>query len=198
LLPDYPRIKAELAARLLRFLRIRHDFHLGPLSQIPRIRFHEGEAYSLKRSSGEEEPGEFKETAASITIKHDEVPSMTLDSLLQRFDEAAQEMARQQAEGVYGSISEAMERAGNVFDARGQRLTAQMIIEALSKIQIDFNRDGSPRMPEMHIHPSFVDAVRLAGEELEKNPALKRQFRQVLEEKKEEWRAREASRRLVG
>jgi hypothetical protein len=198
MLPDYPRLKADLSVRLVQFLRARHDFHLGPLSHINRIRFHEGDAYSLRRSSGEEEPGEFKEAAALITIKDEEVPAMTLESLLRKLDDAAQDMARQMAEGVYGSISAAMERVGNVVDAGGQRLTAQTILEALSKIQIDFNRDGSPRMPEMHIHPSLSEAVRLAGEELEKNGALKRQLRQLLVEKREEWRAREASRRLVG
>jgi hypothetical protein len=198
LLPDYPNLKSDLAAHLHRFLRMRHDLYLGPLSRIARITFREGQTYSLTRSSGEEEPGEFKEAAASITIKDAEVPSMTLESLLLRFDNAAQDMARQQAKGVYGSIAKATEKAGNVFDAGGQKLTAEMILEVLSKIQIDFNRDGSPRMPEMHIHPNLSDAVRLAGAELERNPALKRQLRQLLEEKKEEWRAREANRRLVG
>jgi hypothetical protein len=198
MLPDYPKLKADLSVRLVRFLRARHDFHLGPLSHVSRIKFFEGDTYSLKRSSGEVEPGEFKEAAALITIKDEEVPGMTLELLLQKLDDAAQDMARQQGESVYRSISEATEKAGNVVDAGGQRLTAQSILDALSKIQIDFNRDGTPSMPEIHIHPRLSEAVLRAGEELEKNSDLKRQLKQILAEKREEWRAREATRRLAG
>ena len=34
--------------------------------------------------------------------------------------------------------------------------------------------------------------------ELESNPELKRKFDEMMEKKKEEWRAREADRKLVG
>jgi hypothetical protein len=65
-------------------------------------------------------------------------------------------------------------------------------------MHIDFNADGTAQFPEMHIHPDLSNAARMAFEELEKNPGLNQQFRRMISEKREEWRAREADRKLVG
>lgn len=133
-----------------------------------------------------------------FSIPTKELPATTLDTILAKIDNAAQQIARQVAENIYQTISEAVERVGNTIDAKGQKPSAELILETLAKIQVDFDRDGKPRMPELHIHPTLEEATKLAFEELENNPELKKQFKQTMEEKREEWRAREASRILVG
>jgi len=198
LLPDFPDIKGDVTARLVEFLEARREYHLGPLSEVVHVRFFEGDGFGITRPSGEREPGEYKQVESTIEIKHEEIPTMTLDTLLAKLDEAAQGLARQIAEDMYRTISDAIQSAGNVIDAKGERLTAQTILDALSMLQIDFEADGTPRMPQMHVHPSLAEAVQRAGEELDRNPELKKQLGELWIIKREEWRAREASRKLVG
>jgi hypothetical protein len=197
-LPDYPKLKKDLASQLTRFLQDRTRAYLGPLAEIRRLRAFEGDAFSIVRAGEEEEPHEFDDVESIVTISNDELPTMTLESLLAKLDEAAEGIARQIAQGIYRTIFEATERAGAVLDTGGQQVSAQTILDALSGMQIDFNDDGTARFPQIHIHPDLSEALRIAMEQLDSNPSLRREFRRLLERKREEWRVREASRKLVG
>jgi hypothetical protein len=50
----------------------------------------------------------------------------------------------------------------------------------------------------MHGHPKLAEAANRAFAELKSNPQLKKELDWIISQKKEEWRAREASRKLVG
>jgi hypothetical protein len=102
------------------------------------------------------------------------------------------------AEAFYRSMSETLDRAGQSISAQGRPLSAEHILEMLTKIQIDFDQSGTPRLPEIHIHPRMQEAADKAMRELQTNAELGRQWEALIVQKKEEWRAREASRRLVG
>jgi hypothetical protein len=197
-LPDYPGVKAELAAWLQDAFQQLVDHHLGPLRRVRRSRLFQGDAQVLTRPSGREDPTEFREAKVSFTIRDDELPTITLQSILERMEQAAREMARQIAEDMYRTITKTVEQVGNVVNAKGQRISAELILETLSKIQIDFNPDGTARMPEVHIHPDLAEAANIAEKEFKDNTGLRKQFKQIMETKREEWRAREANRRLVG
>jgi hypothetical protein len=198
-LPDYPKVKADLAARLNEFVKKRVDHYLGPLRGIPQVRLFEGDGgRSLTREDGETETGEAVEMRAPLSVASDELPTLTMDALLSKLDEVAKEMARQMAESAYQAVSDAVEKVGNVVDAGGGTLTAELLLESLSAIHIEFRPDGTAQMPEMHIGQSQAEAVRLAIMELETKPKLKQKFAELMEAKWEEWRAREASRKLVG
>ena len=199
MLPDFPKLKSDISARLLDFLRLRFRYHLGPLSEIQRYTVFEGAGKSrLVRSSGEIEESDMKSISAEFSIKDDEVPTMTLESLLERLDEVAKVMAQQMAQHTYQKVSEAVKKVGNVVDARERKLSAELILEGLSKIHIDFGPDGKPKMPSFHIHPDLTKAAQLAIEQFEQNPDLQKQYAEIMQDKKEKWRARESSRKLVG
>jgi len=121
-----------------------------------------------------------------------------LPKLLQKLDDSVKEMAAAQAQHFYQTMSEGVEKAGNTIDGGGQPLTAELFLQAMEKIWIDFNADSSPQMPEVHISPNQTDNVKRMIERLESEPHLKRRFDQIMLKKREEWRAREADRKLVG
>lgn len=198
MLPDYPGVKADLAARLVDFMKVRMALHLGALSEIKHVRYFEGDGRTFVRSSGEVEPAGWKDMGSEFSIELAEVPTMTLYSILQKLDDVARDMARQQAEMVYGTISEAVEKVGNVMDNKGRKLTAQSIIDALAMLHIEFDQSGRARLPQMHIPPNLSEAMETALRQLEENSAMRRQFQRLMEDKREEWRAREANRKLVG
>jgi hypothetical protein len=88
--------------------------------------------------------------------------------------------------------------ASQTLDAKGRKFDAQVVIEMLEKMQIDFYPDGTPH--EIFLDGPVFTPERMAAvdKEFESNPELKRKFDEMMEKKKEEWRAREADRKLVG
>jgi hypothetical protein len=199
MLPDFTSLKAELSKFLIEFVRLRMQVHFGPLAKIPRQNFPEGDASAIERAaSGEVEETQFMPAHAELQVKMAEIPSLTLQEVLQRMDKMAESLAGQMAEAFYRSMSETLDRAGQSISAQGRPLSAEHILEMLTKIQIDFDQSGTPRLPEIHIHPRMQEAADKAMRELQTNAELGRQWEALIVQKKEEWRAREASRRLVG
>ncbi len=197
MLPDYPRVKTDLAAFLEDFLRQRVEVHLGPLGEIPRERVPEGDGHALERPTGEVTDVPFEELRSGFSVKTAEIPTLSLQAVLEKFDQAAQELADQMVKNMYKSIHQAVEQVGNTVSAKG-RLSAETILEMLARISIDFSPDGKPQLPQIHLPPNLADTMQRALAELEENQVLKKQFLGLIQEKKEEWRAREASRKLVG
>jgi hypothetical protein len=198
MLPDFPKLKFDLLGCLKLFLESRMLEHLGPLSESRRVRYFEGQKRQMIRRSGERETVEPFDLSSTLTFKDDELPTLTLDNLLQRLDSAAKGMAGQMATHVHESISEVADRVGNAIDANRKKVSAEMILEMFSKIDIEFDDNGRPLMPSLHCHPNQGKAVRMAMEQLDDSPDLRKQWQELMITKKEEWRVREASRKLVG
>lgn len=204
MLPNFPELNTELSRFIFEFLGQRVKFHLGlPLSEIRHHTVFEGpqddnEGQQLVRHSGEVETSGLKFISSQITITAKELPQMTLDDVLSKVDEVAKNLASEMAKHAYQRLTETLERTGNTIDAKGRKISAEFILEMLSTLQIDFDRNGSPRMPQLQYHPTMEEAVSRAFNELNNNRELKREFKQILVNKKEEWRERETCRKLVG
>lgn len=198
MLPDFPKLKLDVWRHLHSFLESRMLRHLGVLSQSPRVRFFEGHERMVVRESGDREAVESFDVSATMTFRDEELPTLSLEDLLERLDAAAKDMAAQEAKHTYDNISEAAKRVGNALDAKQQPVSAEMVLEMLSKIAIEFDENGRPRMPSLLCHPNQEKAVRMAMEELDEGPDLRKQTQELMIIKKEEWRVREASRKLVG
>lgn len=197
MLPDFPKLKSELVASLRQFLEKRMLFHLGPLSEAPKIHCIEGERSKMIRRNGFIEPFSPTEVKVFIPLNETELPSITLEEVLSRLDGAAKEMAEQMARQAYASITQTAETAGTVIDAQNTS-RAELILKGLSTIYMNFDPDGTPQMPSIISSPSQAEMDEKALKELERNPDLNKKFREMIETKREEWRVREASRRLVG
>jgi asparagine synthetase B (glutamine-hydrolysing) len=53
-------------------------------------------------------------------------------------------------------------------------------------------------MPVVHINPAQEEDVKAMIRRLETEPELKKRYDAIMMKKREEWRAREADRKLVG
>jgi hypothetical protein len=196
-LPDYPAIKRSLAEALEERLRIRFLFYLGPLAEIGHHRQFEGHQIATARPEGErvDDPRELLET---ITIRIDEVPTLTLATIMARLDEAARKLAQAHSRMVYEQIDQAVSDVGNTVDCRGEALSARHLLAMIDKVQIDFDDRGQPELPSLFINPQNQKAVERAFEELNSDPELAGLWRAIIDRKREEWRDREASRGLAG
>lgn len=197
MLPDFPKTKTLIASRFDDFLRARKEMYLGPLSKIRVRRVPEGNVQEIVRTSGEIEEIDVKTLRSTFVVADDELPTLSIETILVKLDSVAQQIAKQQAEQTYTAIAKAVEEVGNSVDAKGD-FGAESILELLARLEIQFSPDGRPRLPEIHVHPSQAEAIVAALKELEADRDLRERFEQIMVLKREEWRAREALRKLVG
>jgi hypothetical protein len=197
MLPDYVDTKEQLQNVLNRWVRRRVREHLGPFGESPRYTVFEGTGTSIIRANNREDVSPMLRIESEFEVKFDEVPTLTLIDILRSLDEVAQKIADQMAKHAYSSISEAAERVGNVVKAAG-KITPEVILELFDKIEIEFDDNGNPEFPSIHIHPDVAETLKEALAQLQEIPENRQRFEAILAIKKEKRRVREANRKLVG
>ena len=84
------------------------------------------------------------------------------------------------------------EATGNVIDGKGQPFSFDLVLDALDKIQIDFDEAGNPEIPTMVLHPELM-------EKLKKQPPTDEQIRrreEIINRKRGEYNARRRTRQI--
>ena len=198
MLPDFPTLKAEFAGAVTRFMRERITQHSGPMRRVARAQIFEGHQHTITRETGETEVTKPREASAQISISLNEFATLSLQDLLAKLDNAARQIGATQAKHLFQTISDTVEKTGNKVDAKGAKFSSDLILQALGTVQIDFRDDGTPLLPTLYIGPDLEEAAKKVSAEANELPSIKRRFDKIIERKREEWRAREASRKLVG
>ena len=198
MLPDDPALKEVLLSAVNRLLQQRVLHHLNILSEMPRQQLFEGTGSTIRRPDGRVDNYPTREISSEFSIRTPEIPTFTLANLLLRIDEIAIDFARQQSEQTFQLIGEATERVGNVVNSGGKPLTAEIILQALGTMEIDFDHNGKHKPITIVIPPQLQEGATAAMELLTTDQRVQAEHRDLMERKREEWRAREASRKLVG
>ncbi len=197
MLPDFPEQKRLVSGGLVEVLRRRIRGHMTPFGEVRTYRHHEGHRSRLVTSEGEESESGYHEVSSELLIEGENPQDMPLEELVGKLERIAKEMAGQAKRHAYEAISEAVERAGNVVNAQGRPLTPDTFLEVLEKMDIDFDPSGQPIMPTLVVGTELAAKLRERVPEWERDPANARRFEDLIRRKREEWRDREARRRLV-
>jgi hypothetical protein len=197
MLPDYPDLKAVFDARFNRFLEKRVRDKLGPTFRSMRQQqLFEGDRSSIRRASGTQDSSEFEETKVGLQFKFDEIPQLGVVDVLKRLDEMADDMARKMSQTLFASMDAMMVKHGRSMDAKGAPISADLILKHLDSLEMSFE-DGKPGIQIVH-HPSMTEKFQAAAAELVNDPEKSRQYRELMDRKREAWRARESDRSLDG
>jgi len=194
MLPDYP----ELKTRFGDFLQSRMYELLGAFPPVPKTLRKEGHRGCLVRHDGSIQELNRAPVCSRISVSRDEFGAMSVEDVLKKVDEAAEDMARQRDEAFFKLMDEVCEQAGNVLSAQGTPVSAEHLLRALKKVDIDFDDQGKPFLPTAIAGEKVASQIREAGRQLETDPVWRRRYSRLMDLKKDEWRAREADRRLVG
>lgn len=196
MLPDFPETK-KLFSRFFRTYMRRKAREISPYGAVQTRYIHEGRAMKVTRADQSESTSGMEQLSVHLEIKFDEIENLTLQKAIEKHDAMIVDMVRKQTHFIRERMSSEIPES-QTLDAKGRKFDAQVVIEMFEKMQIDFYPDGTP-------HEIFVDGPvftpeRMAAvdKEFESNPELKKKFDEMMEKKKEEWRAREADRKLVG
>jgi hypothetical protein len=171
---------------------------MGFLNKVKGIVLPEGNRLVFSREDGTEQEMDFKATQVEVSIPREELQTLNPQQMISKFDQAAVEMAKLQHVQTFSEISRAVTAVGNAVEARGQPMGPAQFFEALERISIEFNDRGEPRLPTMVIHPDMEPTVRATLTSIEYNSELQFQYAEIIARKREEWRARESRRKLVG
>jgi hypothetical protein len=196
MLPDFPETKRLFSRFFLTYMRQRLR-QVSPFGMLETRHIHEGRRMRVTRSDDTQSESDVVQQSVGFEIRVDEIESLTLEKVIEKYNAVVNEMAGQQANFIRERMSAEIPESQSL-DALGKRLDAQMVIDMLDKMQVEFYPDGTP-------HEIFVDGPLLTRErmaeidkEFKDNPELKRRFDEMMAKKKGEWLAREADRKLVG
>ncbi len=196
MLPDFPEARRRMLKQINEDFARRKAETLGVFSEIKVSPLHEGDRSFIQRPDGREEETQFKVIEVTSKLSTEDERSMTEDQLTEHLMKMADEMADQQCGLVINSLNEAITQTGNVISTNS--VGPQTLLDVLDKIQIPFRPDGK------HDPLTIVGGVAIEGsmkkaiEAIEHDPIWRSRYEQLMRKKREEWNARESTRKLVG
>jgi len=197
MLPDFPKIKNELAKAYFQiFKKMVEEYTPDPF--LRQVQVFEGERTAIVREDGTKDENNPFKVESLLTISTEEIPTLRIEEVLKRLNEMAKQLSSERQKKLYQSLSDQLDKAGRMMEGKGRPLSAEVILEALDSVMITFDEKGVPQIPTLVIHPNLLDKAKAADAEFQKDPKLRARYDQIISKKREEWNAREATRRLVG
>lgn len=196
MLPDFPGLKKRLQRLVNRRLRASFNRELGFASEIPRFSVKEGDAWAIQRADGTVDVSNFGEmSTAPMEIEVKDLPTLSPEKLGEKLDAMAKDMAEQARKKVIDKLKESTASGGTVVNTQGAPLSPEILLEALEKMEIDFD-DGGHHLT-MLVGPALYKALQTLIPEWDKDEELKRRHAGLMERKRDDWRIRETRRKLA-
>jgi len=197
MLPDFPRLKERLSSLLTARMKSVYRGHGKPFADLPFAHIQEGDCVRMVRADGSHETIEMKHHQVTIRLPTDEIENLSTEDIYRKFDQAAEEMARKMFQTFLQSVDKAATEVGNVIRFDGHP-TVEDLLRFYATVDIDFDAEGHPVLPTLVCGKQMYEHVQEILPQIESDPDVKRRMEAILAKKQEEWRDREASRRLVG
>ena len=96
------------------------------------------------------------------------------------------------AKQFFKSLSEITDATGRTVNAKGQPLTADMILDLMEKVEFGFDDDGNPQYPTLFLPPTAIERLKA----LKPTPEQDQRWKQIIEEKRAKFNASKRTRRL--
>ena len=197
MLPDFPDVKRVVlrsAAHLTR-MGAEQDALLG---SIPSFRQHEGNRATLRRVDGTEAVLDYKAPlVAKVEFTIDQVREQGPAVTLQAARRMAHELNQQLADRLIETIENTTEEVGNVVHAGGKPFTTRTYLDGLRVLDLSFDEDGIWKPPRLVGSEQLEKRIAAVLGAAEGDSAYIAERDAIVAAKREEWRAREANRRLV-
>lgn len=111
----------------------------------------------------EEEPGDgLIPVTATMQLPFEALEAGDADRLIETLVGAAKEMKSEMTRRTFARMDEIAEEHGMTVDARGRPFSADLFVEMLEKIDIEFDESGKAIMPSVVVHPSNMEKLRAA------------------------------------
>ena len=88
-------------------------------------------------------------------------------------------------------------KVGTSINAMGRPFSTDLLLEALERIQLDFDDDDNPKFPTMVVSPEMFEKIKDKLPAVGEDPNFDKRFEELILMKKQEWHDRESNRKLV-
>ncbi len=193
MLPDFPKVREFTNEKMMIWFHRRVFQKTGIMQEILKEEIHEGNRVELHRYDGTKQKVSMKPTVSEMRLERDEFKEKGLPAVLTAMDKTAADIARKQTKYFFEQLDDICEQAGQTYDAKGQPLSYDLILEQFEMVQIDFDENGQPLMPTILSGPKIHEIF----DKLEITEEQEKRFEEIIEQKRSEWHYRESDRKLV-
>ena len=194
MLPDFTMVKTRINRNLGRWVRQQIPIEAPLLKGVATFRQHEGRTSTIVREDGSEDPTDYETFSGESVMNRDEMKRFNGETFHQKLRELAIQIGQSQTQSLLKAAEKAADSVGNVVHTQG-KLTPDKYLEVYRTIELDF--DPQTLQPSGgHVWVTHWD-ITAKVKEWEKDPVFKAEYEQLMAVKCEEWRDREANRKLV-
>ncbi len=158
---------------------------------------HEGHEFNIKYPDGRVDVVPLQSAEAFQNFPISEMDEATIEDLYRIADNIGEQLAKQQSEHFYQEVTKASDSPGSSIVLGKGEPTPQMIYEMLEKIPGEYDSEGRP-LTSFVIGPHMTEMIKDLEREIESSPEWKAKFDELESRKRQEFRDREAARKLVG
>ena len=163
------------------------------------MRQHEGREAHHTRVDNTKSTTDYKLSEFSFTLTRDELKDPDPSIVFQKLFDLGRQIGQDQTKRMLEVINEAADEVGNVIHADGE-LTQDKFLDIFRTVAMDFDPETLELLPGFSfvMHPEMARKIVPRVQEWEKDPEFNARYESVMATKREEWRDREARRKLVG
>lgn len=198
MLPDFIRVKRNLNRNLAKWVQLQIPLVAPLLAGIATFRQHEGKQARITRTDKSEGEIEYHQSSFEFAMSREEMRRTTVSAIQEKLLELAKRVGAAQEKQLLEMAAKAADSSGNVVHT-GPDFTPDGLLELIGRVPEDFDARTLERKegPVFVLHPDTAAKVVPQAKEWEKDPEFKAKLDAIMERKREEWRDREADRKLV-
>ncbi len=198
MLPDFPKLKAKAQRAIFRQV-IAATPQMAPiLKGVARYTQHEGTQSIIVRPDETRDESSRQSSEFDFSLTREEMHHFS-EQTTAKVIAMAQKFGEDQARSMLEVAGEAANRVGNVVKAADGEFTKENVLDIFRKVQMDFDPKTGLVAPGFTwvMHPEMAKKVVPQMKDWERDPEFNREYERVMQIKREEWRDREARRKLV-
>lgn len=157
----------------------------------------EGKTSSFQTEQGKIEQIDFQKAGAGIEYRPKFAEGMTPDEFVKLHRDPAREMGGKIVGGLYEKLDKITQETGNVVNTGGKPLTHDLFLDLIEKMHIEFDEKGEPRMPSLNAGSEMFAHLQREMPKWHSDPVFQTRWKAIMDRKREDFREREACRRLV-
>jgi hypothetical protein len=157
---------------------------------------HEGRS-RITRSDSDIEMTKMKEAVVEAKFDFSDVESVDTNYILAKINELAEQIKEHQSKTLFETLREATQRTGQVVNAAGGPLTNELMMKIVAMMPVNFENSDKGDLAIV-VPPAMAETISKLDREMKENPQLRREWNNMMEKKRDDFRTREANRNLVG
>jgi hypothetical protein len=147
-------------------------------------------------ASGEIEKIDFKKSSVEMKSRHKPGRGDSIEDMLAVMAKGGAALGAKMQDGILKDVEAATEKVGNVISIKDGIITPEAFLEMMERVEIDFDEDGQSQS-SWFLPPDMAAELHKNYQAWQQDPQLKAKLAEIERKKKDQFSAREASRRLA-